>query len=82
MLRAEARHPHSGILGAMVLAHSLRDNGTKKKLAALVTLDTLQASTIDELKVYIHLVVEPEEEELIRHEDAIRPHNTSRSNRQ
>ena len=37
--------------GAMVLAHSLRDNGTKKQLAALVTLDTLQATTIGELKV-------------------------------
>ncbi|MCJ1384637.1 glycogenin glucosyltransferase [Xylographa soralifera] len=36
--------------GAMVLAHSLRDNGTKKQLAALVTLDTLQATTIGELK--------------------------------
>lgn len=35
----------------MVLAHSLRDNGTRKQLAILVTLDTLQASTIEELKV-------------------------------
>ena len=35
----------------MVLAHSLRDNGTKKQLAVLVTLDSLQASTIEELKV-------------------------------
>ena len=35
----------------MVLAHSLRDHGTKKQLAALVTLDTLSASTIGELKV-------------------------------
>ena len=35
----------------MVLAHSLRDNGTKKPLAVLVTLDNLHASTIDELKV-------------------------------
>lgn len=35
----------------MVLAHSLRDNGTKKQLAILVTLDTLHASTIEELKV-------------------------------
>lgn len=38
-------------IGAMVLAHSLRDNGTKKQLAALVTLDTVQATTINELKV-------------------------------
>ncbi|MCJ1256404.1 glycogenin glucosyltransferase [Lignoscripta atroalba] len=36
--------------GAMVLAHSLRDNGTKKQLVVLVTLDSLQAPTIDELK--------------------------------
>lgn len=39
--------------GAMVLAHSLRDHGTKKQLAVLVTLDSLQASTIDELQVCI-----------------------------
>ena len=37
--------------GAMVLAHSLRDNGTRMQLAVLVTLDTLAASTIEELKV-------------------------------
>ena len=37
--------------GAMVLAHSLRDNGTKKPLAILVTLDSLSASTLEELKV-------------------------------
>ncbi|KAF2757833.1 nucleotide-diphospho-sugar transferase [Pseudovirgaria hyperparasitica] len=36
--------------GAAVLAHSLRDAGTKKKLAALITLDTLSAATIAELK--------------------------------
>ena len=35
----------------MVLAHSLRDNGTEKQLAVLITLDSLQASTIEELKV-------------------------------
>jgi glycogenin glucosyltransferase len=35
-----------------VLAHSLRDNGTKKQLAVLVTLDSLNATTIEELKVY------------------------------
>lgn len=35
----------------MVLAHSLRDNGTKKRLAALVTLDSLSSGTIEELKV-------------------------------
>ncbi|KAL8676929.1 MAG: hypothetical protein Q9186_006606 [Xanthomendoza sp. 1 TL-2023] len=34
----------------MVLARSLLDNGTKKQLAALVTMDTCQLSTIDELK--------------------------------
>ena len=39
--------------GAMVLAHSLRDNGTQKQLAVLVILDSLRASTIDELKVLI-----------------------------
>ncbi|KAL6713365.1 glycogenin glucosyltransferase [Lecanora helva] len=41
----------------MVLAHSLRDNGTKKQLAALVTLDSIQASNIEELKkVYDHII--------------------------
>lgn len=35
----------------MVLAHSLRDNGTKGRLAVLVTLDNLQPGIIDELKV-------------------------------
>jgi len=39
----------------MVLAHSLRDNGTKKQLAALVTLDSLSALTVGELKVQILL---------------------------
>lgn len=34
-----------------MLAHSLRDNGSKAKLAVLVTLDSLKISTIDELKV-------------------------------
>ncbi|KAI9857819.1 MAG: glycogenin glucosyltransferase, partial [Pleopsidium flavum] len=34
----------------MVLAHSLRDSGTKKKLAVLVTLDSLDSTTIEELK--------------------------------
>lgn len=37
--------------GAVVLAHSLRDNGTKAKLVALYTPDTLQAATINELQV-------------------------------
>ena len=37
--------------GAAVLAHSLRDAGTKKQLAILVTLDTLSADTLTELKV-------------------------------
>ncbi|KAL9637282.1 MAG: hypothetical protein Q9164_002295 [Protoblastenia rupestris] len=41
----------------MVLAHSLRDNDTKKQLAILVTLDSLSSSTIDELKkVYDNII--------------------------
>ena len=35
----------------MVLGHSLKDHGTRKQLAALVVLDNLKVSTIDELKV-------------------------------
>ncbi|KAF2257751.1 nucleotide-diphospho-sugar transferase, partial [Lojkania enalia] len=41
---------YSYLPGAAVLAHSLRDVGTTKKLAVLVTLDTLSADTISELK--------------------------------
>lgn len=40
----------------MVLAHSLRDHGTKAKLVVLVTQDSLNPSTIDELKVSIVLL--------------------------
>ncbi|KAF2202383.1 nucleotide-diphospho-sugar transferase [Delitschia confertaspora ATCC 74209] len=47
--------------GAAVLAHSLHDAGTKKKLAVLVTLDTLSADTVTELKsLYDYIIpVEP-----------------------
>jgi hypothetical protein len=33
-----------------VLAHSLRDAGTTKKLAILVTLDTVSADVVTQLK--------------------------------
>ncbi|ETS80043.1 hypothetical protein PFICI_07572 [Pestalotiopsis fici W106-1] len=36
--------------GALVLAHSLRDGGTTKKLGVLVTLDSVAAEAITELK--------------------------------
>ncbi|KAK7967418.1 uncharacterized protein PG986_001695 [Apiospora aurea] len=36
--------------GALVLGHSLRDGGTSKKLGALVTLDTVAAEAITQLK--------------------------------
>lgn len=39
----------------MVLAHSLRDSGTRKQLAVLVTMNTLEVSTIDALKVELIL---------------------------
>ncbi|KAK5125414.1 hypothetical protein LTR85_000523 [Meristemomyces frigidus] len=43
--------------GAAVLAHSLRDAGTKQKFACLVTQDTLRASTIAELRtLYDHVI--------------------------
>ncbi|KAG2418304.1 hypothetical protein HFD88_001405 [Aspergillus terreus] len=43
--------------GAVVLAHSLRDNGTKAKLVVLYTPDTLQSATIHELQtVYDELI--------------------------
>lgn len=37
--------------GALVLAHSLRDGGTKKKLGVLVTVDSVAAEAITQLKV-------------------------------
>ncbi|THV96356.1 nucleotide-diphospho-sugar transferase [Aureobasidium pullulans] len=47
----------SYLAGAAVLAHSLRDNGTKKKLAVLVTPDSLRASTLTELKSLYDYVI-------------------------
>ena len=41
----------------MVLAHSLRDAGTKGKLAVLITPDSLKPDTIEELRVS-HAVVD------------------------
>ncbi|KAF2433221.1 nucleotide-diphospho-sugar transferase [Tothia fuscella] len=43
--------------GAAVLAHSLRDGGTKKKLAALITLETISADAITELKALFDYVI-------------------------
>jgi len=37
--------------GALVLAHSLRDAGTTKQLACLVTLDSVSAEVITQIKV-------------------------------
>jgi len=47
----------SYVAGAAVLAHSLRDNGTKKKLAVLITPDTLRSATITELKSLYDYVI-------------------------
>ncbi|PNS16017.1 Glycogenin-1 [Sphaceloma murrayae] len=43
--------------GAAVLAHSLRDSGTTKKLAVLVTLQSLRADTIEELRSLYDYVI-------------------------
>ncbi|MCJ1465809.1 glycogenin glucosyltransferase [Pseudocyphellaria aurata] len=43
--------------GAMVLGHSLRDNGTRKPLVAVVTLDTVQVSTVDALKTVYDQII-------------------------
>ncbi|KAI1371518.1 glycosyltransferase family 8 protein [Hypoxylon crocopeplum] len=43
--------------GALVLAHSLRDAGTSKKLAVLVTLDTVSAEVISQLKTLYDYVI-------------------------
>ncbi|KAB5575884.1 hypothetical protein GE09DRAFT_607420 [Coniochaeta sp. 2T2.1] len=37
--------------GALVLAHSLRDANTTKKLAVFVTLDTVSVEVVSQLKV-------------------------------
>ncbi|EME48507.1 glycosyltransferase family 8 protein [Dothistroma septosporum NZE10] len=46
--------------GAAVLSHSLRDAGTKKKLACLIVQDSLRASTIDELRSLYNYVIPTE----------------------
>ncbi|KAK1237546.1 hypothetical protein MKX08_003171 [Trichoderma sp. CBMAI-0020] len=47
-------------LGALVLAHSLRDAGTTKKLAVLVTLDGVTAEAVVQLKtVYDYVLPVP-----------------------
>ncbi|KAK0635269.1 hypothetical protein B0T17DRAFT_36342 [Bombardia bombarda] len=43
--------------GALVLAHSLRDAGTTKKLAILVTLDTISAEVVTQLKAVYDYVI-------------------------
>ncbi|GAB1314363.1 glycogenin glucosyltransferase [Madurella fahalii] len=43
--------------GALVLAHSLRDAGTTKKLAVLVTLDSVSADVITQLKAVYDYVI-------------------------
>ncbi|TIC90484.1 Glycogenin-1 [Colletotrichum higginsianum] len=46
--------------GALVLAHSLRDAGTSKQLVVLVTLDTVSAEVITELRaIYDHVIPVP-----------------------
>ncbi|KAI6263443.1 glycogenin glucosyltransferase [Pyricularia oryzae] len=46
--------------GALVLAHSLRDAGTTRKLAIMVTLDTVAAKVITQLKaVYDYVIPVP-----------------------
>ena len=44
-------HSLIAAIGALVLAHSLRDARTTKKLAVLVTLDSVSAESITQLKV-------------------------------
>ncbi|KAL2266564.1 hypothetical protein VTJ83DRAFT_5916 [Remersonia thermophila] len=46
--------------GALVLAHSLRDAGTTRKLACLVTTDSVSAEVIDQLRtVYDYVIPVP-----------------------
>lgn len=41
-------------IGAMVLAHSIRDHGSSTKLVCLVTPESISNSTIDDIKVRAH----------------------------
>lgn len=41
--------------GALVLAHSLRDAGTTKKLAVLVTLDTVSPEVVTQLEASFYV---------------------------
>ncbi|TID24450.1 glycosyltransferase family 8 protein [Venturia nashicola] len=43
--------------GAAVLAHSLRDGGTKKKIVALITTETLSAEAVTELQALFDIVI-------------------------
>lgn len=43
--------------GAAVLAHSLRDTGTTRKLACMIVQDTLRPSTIEELQSLYNYVI-------------------------
>ncbi|KAI5369817.1 putative glycosyl transferase, family 8, nucleotide-diphospho-sugar transferase [Septoria linicola] len=47
----------SYVAGAAVLAHSLRDCGTTKKLACLIVQNSLQTSTIEELQSLFNYVI-------------------------
>ncbi|KAF4121798.1 glycogenin [Geosmithia morbida] len=51
---------YSRLYCALVLAHSLRDAHTTKQLAVLVTLDTVSAASVTQLKtVYDHVIPVP-----------------------
>ncbi|KIW06235.1 hypothetical protein, variant [Verruconis gallopava] len=43
--------------GAAVLAHSLRDNGTKKRLAVMITPESLSADAVTELRSLYDIVI-------------------------
>jgi len=43
--------------GAAVLAHSLRDTGSTKKLACMIAQDNLRASSIEELQSLYNYVI-------------------------
>ena len=46
-----SNQPLSPLTGALVLAHSLRDAGTTKKIVILVTTDTVSNGVINQLRV-------------------------------
>ncbi|KAG0646951.1 Glycogenin-1 [Hyphodiscus hymeniophilus] len=56
-MAAQGEDVYATVSGALVLAHSLRDAGTTKKLAVLVTTDSLSADAMTELQKIFDFII-------------------------